>query len=186
MIVSLPFGPAGWGDPVDRTVPDLRQDLASGAVSRPVAEGVYGAVIGADGAISEPGTLAARREIIAERLGWPPAAPRAAGPGAPEELTRLGPLGDRLELAQDPAGRRWVRCCCGAVFGQASQNWRELALVSTDPPAACGLQVSLGGQLEFRRYCCPGCGRLHAADIRPIGAPHLHDQRPPETGRQSE
>jgi AcrR family transcriptional regulator len=34
-------------------------------------------------------------------------------------------------------------------------------------------------------YCCPECGRLPAADIRPAGVPRLHDLRPAETGRQS-
>jgi N-methylhydantoinase B len=178
VIVSLPFGPAGWGDPLDRAVADLQQDLASGAVSRPACQAVYGAVFGADGVIAAAATLTARREVIAQRLAWPPAGPRTAGPAAPGELTRLGPLGDRLELAGDPSGRRWVRCCCGLVFGPAGQNWRERALVSTERPAACGQQVSLSDQLEFRRYCCPGCGRLHAADIRPAAAPHLHDVRP--------
>jgi len=178
VIVSLPFGPAGWGDPLDRATASLEQDLASGAVSRPVAEAVYGVVIGDDGVISESATLAARRKAITGRLVWPAAAPRAFGPGAPDELTRLGPLGDRMELAEDPAGWRWVRCCCGFVFGPADQNWRDRTLVSTEPPAARGLPVSLTGQLEFRRYCCPECGRLHAADIRPSGAPHLHDLRP--------
>jgi N-methylhydantoinase B len=181
VMVSLPFGPAGWGDPLDREVADLQRDLAGRAVSAAACAAVYGAVVGTDGVISEAATAARRREIRAARLAWPPAGSGAGRP-APGPLTRCGPLGDQLELAEDPAGRRWVRCRCGTVLAPTDQNWREGALVGTDPPEACGHQVRLSDQLEFRRYCCPGCGRLLAADIRPVGAPHLHDLRPPPAG----
>jgi N-methylhydantoinase B len=174
VVVSLPFGPSGWGDPLDREVADLQQDLASGAVSRAACEAVYGAVVAADGVIRKTATQVRRREIIAARLAWPSAGAVQSHPVS-GSLTRRGPLGDQLELAEDEAGLRWVRCSCGTVLAPADQNWREWARVSTDPPAACGHQIRLVGQLEFRRYCCPGCGRLHAADIRPVGASHLHD-----------
>ena len=178
VVVSLPFGPAGWGDPLEREISDLQQDLASGAVSAAACQQVYGAVVDTDGLIGPAATSARRSEIIAARLSWPQAA-LSDGQPEPGALNRAGPLGDRLELAQDGAGRRWIRCCCGTVLGPAHHNWRDRALVRTSAPVACGVQVRLSAELEFRQYCCPGCGQLHAADIRPAGEPHLHDLRLP-------
>jgi len=178
VVVSLPFGPAGWGDPLDREVSDLQQDLASGAVSAQACQQVYGVAVGAGGLIEPAATSVRRRDIIAARLAWPRASASDGRP-APGALSRTGPLGDWLELADDAAGQRWIQCCCGTVLGPAGDNWRDHANVSASAPAACGCDVRLTAELEFRRYCCPACGRLHAADIRPAGAPHLHDVRLP-------
>jgi N-methylhydantoinase B len=182
VMLSLPFGAAGWGDPLDRDVADLQRDLADGAVSPEACQAAYGAVVGADGIIDKAATADRRRAIVAERLGWPWAESRGADRApedwsAPSQLIRCGPLGDRMDIAEDRAGRRWVRCDCGTVLAPAGQNWREHALVSVAPPAACGHPVRLSDAMEFRRYCCPGCGRLHSCDVRPVGAPHLDDLR---------
>jgi N-methylhydantoinase B len=179
VLVSLPFGPAGWGDPLERRIADLRRDLADGAVSPEGCQAAYGAVVRADGVLDELATRDRRGELLAARLNWPPAGDAGVrdmpGPGL---LARQGPLGDQLELATDQAGRRWIRCSCGMVLALAGQNWRERALMSTAPPTDVGLPwVRLSDAMEFRRYCCPGCGRLHAAEVRPVGAPHLDDLR---------
>jgi N-methylhydantoinase B len=179
VLVSLPFGPAGWGDPLDRDVPDLQRDLDSGAVSPQACEAAYGVVISPDGGIDAAATSARRSELRAQRLRWPCGDTLTDTPAG--SLTRRGPLSDQMELALDEAGRGWIRCSCGTPLSRADQNWRDFALVSTAPPAGPGHPFRVGGELEFRRYCCPGCGRQHAADIRPAGAPHLHDQRPART-----
>jgi len=188
VMVSLPFGPAGWGDPLDRDIADLHADLDAGAVSAEACQAAYGAGADLRGVIDAGATAARRAVLRAGRLGWPrgdadgaggePAAVPAATAGEPAgALTRTGPLGDRLELATDEAGQGWVRCVCGTVLSRWERNWRDFALVSAEPPGP-GHLVRVGPGLELRRYCCPGCGRQHAADIRPAGAPHLHDQRP--------
>jgi N-methylhydantoinase B len=184
--VSLPFGPAGWGDPLDRDIADLRADLDAGAVSAEAGQAAYGAAVDPCGVVDADATAARRAEVRSGRMRWPRGdAGDVGGAGdagatagePPGVLTRTGPLGDRLELSTDEAGQRWVRCTCGTVLSRWEQNWRDFALVSAELPGP-GHLARVGPGLELRRYCCPGCGRQHAVDIRPAGAPHLHDQRP--------
>ena len=37
-------------------------------------------------------------------------------PAEDQEMTRVGPLGDRMEIAIDGARERWTRCTCGNVL----------------------------------------------------------------------
>jgi N-methylhydantoinase B len=185
VLVSLPFGPAGWGDPLDRDLAELQRDLTDGAVSAAACEAAYGAVLTAEGRIDPVASQARRARLRASRLGSSGATGRARETPV-ATLTRRGPLGDRLELATDEEGRGWIRCVCGTVLSPADQNWRDFVVVTVESPddgdgtapGGRGHRYRVGGGLELRRYRCPGCARQHAADLRPSGVPHLHDIRP--------
>jgi N-methylhydantoinase B len=78
---------------------------------------------------------------------------------------------------RDTAGRAWTRCDCGQVLAPAEQNWRCYATAGAAGPADIAAQLTVHESMEFRRYCCPGCGRLHSVDLVPKGAPDPHDVR---------
>jgi N-methylhydantoinase B len=85
------------------------------------------------------------------------------------------PLGDALEVVRDEHGAHWTRCTCGFILAPAGENWREYAGHEVAPPAEISRYMRLNPAMEIRRYSCPGCGRLHAVDVRRKDAPDLHD-----------
>jgi N-methylhydantoinase B len=175
VLCTLAPAGGGWGDPVDRPVPDIAADLDAGAISAQAAEALYGAVLDADGRPDAAATAARRGEIRARRREWPPA--RRASSNPPGPLRREVPLGDALEVAADRGGRLWTRCACGHVLGPAEQNWRGYAGREAADPAQVGLALRVHESMELRRFSCPGCGRLLAAELYRRQEPDRHDIR---------
>ena len=52
---NLSAGGGGWGDPLDRPIELVREDVLDGYVSPEQAEAVYGVVVGADGVTAPTG-----------------------------------------------------------------------------------------------------------------------------------
>jgi N-methylhydantoinase B len=70
VIEIVTTGGGGWGDPLDREVELVLQDVVRGLVSPESAERDYGVVLtceGEDVTVDEPGTVALRQEIRARR-----------------------------------------------------------------------------------------------------------------------
>ncbi len=175
--VLLSCAPAagGWGDPLDRPPEAIQADLDFGAISPEAAQTLYGAVLDAAGRVDSAATAVRRAALRAARRQWPAKRRRKGTPAAP--LTRLGPLGDQMEIVRDAAGQRWTRCRCGYVFAPAEANWREYAGQHVADPLEIGPTLRVNPALELRRYCCPACGVLHAVDLCRKGAPDPHDVR---------
>lgn len=91
-------GGGGFGDPLDRDPEQVRRDVRDGLYGRELAAGVYGVVLGdgADPAIDEAATAAARAGLLERRrgAGVPLVAPE--GPGAADWLERTMRPGDEL------------------------------------------------------------------------------------------
>lgn len=164
----------GWGDPLARPVAALRDDLRTGAVSGSAAERLYGAVLDGDD-IDEAATAEERERRLAERRAWTPrvTTPRPRPDG---ELTRVGPLGYRLELVQDAAGTAYARCRCGEVLAPADSPWRERTgeHVTRDVHDV-SLATRLTDRVEIRQYACPACGTLLATDVERPDRPVVDD-----------
>jgi N-methylhydantoinase B len=173
VVRAHPPAGAGWGDPLDRLIADVQADLDDGLVSPSAAERYYGTRLDDAGNVDDAASVANRERIRSERRGWP--ARRTERFVAEGVAKRLQPLGDRLEVAQDERGSRWIRCTCGHVFGPAAGNWREYAGMKKVDPATIGPRLHVHEKLELRQYVCTGCGRTHAVDICRAGAPDNHD-----------
>ncbi|MFF0771307.1 hydantoinase B/oxoprolinase family protein [Nonomuraea wenchangensis] len=175
VLATVPQAGGGWGDPLERSLPALQADLDFGAVTPEAAVRVYHAVLDGEGRIDEPATLARREQLRDERRAWPAERPLPAQPQGPR--TRLHPLGDRLDVIEaDDA--RWVACHCGVVLAPAAEEWRRHAGMSVVHDVhALGHATRLDEGLELRLYACPGCGRLHTADVVRREAAHLDDIR---------
>ncbi|MFK4041881.1 hydantoinase B/oxoprolinase family protein [Nonomuraea wenchangensis] len=175
VLATVPQAGGGWGDPLERSLPALQADLDFGAVTPEAAVRVYHAVLDGEGRVDEAATLARREQLRDERRGWPAERPLPAQPQGAR--TRLHPLGDRLDVVEaDDA--RWVACHCGVVLAPATEQWRRHAGMSVVHDVhALGHATRLDEGLELRLYACPGCGRLHTADVVRREAAHLDDIR---------
>jgi N-methylhydantoinase B len=176
VVFKTPQAGGGWGDPLDRPADAVQDDLDAEAISPEAARTLYGAVLDAAGRVDPAATAAHRAERRAARRAWPAARPPLEALAA-ETLTRVGPLGDQLEIVRDAHGSHWTRCRCGHVLAPARENWREYASCRLATPAELGPAMRLHDQMDVRLYACPGCGRLHAADVCRQGAPARHDIR---------
>jgi N-methylhydantoinase B len=132
-------------------------------------------VLDASGTIDATRTKTHRDELLAQRRRWPANKALAAKPAG--ELTRIGPLGDRLEVVKDVAGARWTRCTCGAVLAKGEDAWREYAGKHVADPAAMGIPLKVHELLELREYACPSCGRLQSVDVCRKGSAEPDDIR---------
>ncbi|HZS01944.1 MAG TPA: hydantoinase B/oxoprolinase family protein [Chloroflexota bacterium] len=176
VMFKTPQAGGGWGDPLDRPADAVQADLEFGAISPEAARTLYGAVLDAAGRVDPAATAARRDALRAERRRWP-ARRQLAGAPAADALTRVGPLGDQLDVVRDAHGAYWTRCRCGRVLAPARENWRDYAASRPAAPAELGPAVRLNDQIEVRLYACPGCGLLHAVDVCRKGAPARHDIR---------
>ena len=148
--------PAGRGDLLDRDPAAIQEDLEAGAISRGAAEKLYGCAFDAAGGIDAAATTAVREKLRTQRKTWPRAATSKAPAGA---TTRIGPMGDALEIVRDAAGAHWTRCVCGSPLGPAAESWREFAGRNIPGPADLLTGVKIHESMELREYACSGCGR---------------------------
>jgi N-methylhydantoinase B len=164
---------AGWGDPLDRPAESVQADLDNEAVSPEAAQSIYGVALDGAGRVDPEATRQRRERIRAERLDWPSHRQAPAAPAG--HIERVCPLGDALEIVRDEQGAHWTRCTCGFILAPARENWREYAGHDVAPAPEISRYMRLNPAMEIRRYSCPGCGRLHAVDVRRKDAPDLHD-----------
>jgi N-methylhydantoinase B len=174
----------GWGDPLDRAAESVQADLAAGAVTTSAAARLYGVELGDDGCVDQVATEERRDAVRSSRRGLPVREALDAGPAA-GPMSRVCPLGDRLEVVSDSVGQNWTRCACGHVLGPASDNWRGYAASDAAEAADVAVTLIVHPSMEFRRYHCPGCGLLHSVDLVPKGAADPHDVRLHFNGNRS-
>ncbi|HUB96916.1 MAG TPA: hydantoinase B/oxoprolinase family protein [Stellaceae bacterium] len=169
-----PSAGAGWGDPIERDVALVAEDVHFNLVSPEVAHDIYGVILDAGGKADEAATVARRAAMRAARLAWPQQqrldhAPPADAPG--ETIARAG---DRASV-QRIGGDAFFRCDCGHVIAPANENWKHYARQSSAAASDLGPRIRLHAELEAKRYACPGCGRLHGVEIKLKGEEPLFD-----------
>jgi N-methylhydantoinase B len=178
----LPLGPeavlrivsqagGGWGDPLDRDLGDLADDLKYRAVSADAAQRVYGAVV-VEGQLDVAASERRRDELRAVRKASPADLESPAPSGAGE---RISPLGDQLDLTRYAEGI-YVTCRCGFAIAPADDTWRRYASMTVvDDIHSVSRATRLSDLLEVRQYACPACGTLHATDIVRVADGHRND-----------
>lgn len=167
-------GGGGYGDPLDREPERVAADVAAGYVSQGVAAEVYGVVLGADGEAITDETVTRRQGLREERATWPRAA-EAFHVAEPDdewpEATGEPPLAIHEVLrVVDRDGSRVISCTrCDQLLGGATGDFKRHLQVdrSLDPvPGAVNKPGEFTeDEIEFRRYCCPGCQTLVVAEI---------------------
>jgi N-methylhydantoinase B len=169
-----PSAGAGWGDPLEREPVDVATDVRFGMVSASVAREIYGVALTAAGAVDAKATAAKRAAMTAERLGWKAERTLKDAPAEDAIGSELALCGDRATI-QKIGDRAYFRCNCGTCIAPAGENWKHYALQANATAADLGPRITLHAELEAKRYACPGCGRLHAIEIKLKGEPPLFD-----------
>jgi len=158
---------AGYGDPIDRDPEAVLRDIRAQAVSREVAEHVYGVIL--DGYRVEEKTTRNRRQTIrVERLGGE----------SPREMTFTSPEGAR-PISEDLLLHHDQVLCgrCGEGIGTVDDPLKS-ARVIMGPTEEAGpvrgeMYADLYGKKRFhlRRQVCPGCGTQLEVRVTMEGAP---------------
>ncbi|MEV0185341.1 hydantoinase B/oxoprolinase family protein [Streptomyces sp. NPDC050625] len=157
-------GGPGYGDPLDRPVDEVAEDLRRGFVSPRTARDAYGAVLTPDGSPDPEATARHRAQLRQERAALPRTSEalsdlRHTQPPAPAgsaDRTGTQTLGEHLELTT--AG---YQCRdCAHTFCDPRDNWKWHAAFrqATISPAALQSPIRERDDLNYRQYFCPGCG----------------------------
>jgi N-methylhydantoinase B len=168
-------GGGGYGDPLDRDVHRVADDVVNGLVSTEWARRVYGVVFDPENRVDVAATEKARAAIRDERR-------RACGqtsadiPPAPKSK----PSPQSIQIAEaiycEPVdGKLKLRCRCGHVLGLADRSPKSYALMARMPVQMIGPEVNPhsinGARFELREFYCPSCmTRLEVEIARPDDA----------------
>ena len=171
-------GGGGFGDPMRRDPARIQHDLLHQNVTPDAARTIFGAVLSEDGtAVDEEATARNRAAIKVDRLarltnGAPPPAVRDGG-------LRLRAT-DALDVREDAAGAYWACGACAASLGALDENYKLACLqdvrpVSDSNPLIGDPSLFVDDPVEFRLFCCPGCGTLIENEIAVATDPILRD-----------
>ena len=161
-------GGGGFGDPVERPLERITEDLTLGRLQRDEAEAVYGVVFGADGQPDVERTEARRTELRRARLD------RAEAPSKPVSDGTTLPAADALPLYPGVAQRGGVAFveASGAVLALAPDHWTEgcPVLVERRPEG--------GPAVVTRSYLDPRTGSVLYAEVALAEAPRGFASQP--------
>jgi len=173
------LGGGGYGDPLDRDVDAVFQDVRDACVSVEAASTTYGVVVtGSRGswAVDEAATEARRAEIRAARLAASVVPSDDVVDVDTSSASRLVAIGDYLEIVDTtPAVVRCTRC--GHVYCSAELNHKEHAAVLTTSVHESQANLLDVPELVVRRYHCPSCAVQFWVDVDEADEPISFDVR---------
>lgn len=185
-VVEATFsGGGGYGDPLDREPERVAEDVGLGYVSAAAAKDVYGVILAADGSVDVAATKTQREAMRDERSRWQPAA-ELDNAGAQDSFTAAtgeDPLAvHEYVVARDEGNQRVLACSrCTFVLGDYGDNYKRGLLVDlgdvTNIPTVGDPSLFLDEEIQFRRFCCPGCHVLMATEIVRADEPVLDEMR---------
>src|SRR5437867_6320841 len=153
---------AGYGDPLERDPEAVRKDVYLEDISPRAAREIFCVALVGEGEelrVDVSATAALRHAALVERLG------REPRPYAGPRLRVLRSITEYLDLL-DRDGAHWLACSrCGQPLGPASENYK-LHCHRIDRPIQAASTLSgeprrfIDDAVEFRQFCCPGCGGL--------------------------
>lgn len=185
-------GGPGYGDPLERPVAEVAEDVRRGYVSPARARSAYGVVVGADGRADEAATSALRDEARQQRASWALTSDQlvehhaASRPPIDVDLSGLPlrVLGEYLEVG-GPEGYRCRKC--GHRYCGAEDNWKWHARMLDRPVTEEVIQAAIKtrepADLVFRQYACPGCLVQADTEVALIGEAPRWNYRPLEVWR---
>ena len=171
----MPQPGAGYGDPFDRSLEAVRQDVEDRRLTPEDAELIYGVQL-RDGAVDVESSVELRNERKARRLAGS-RVPRKAFVG--QLVSTDVKVLETVAVATSSEHKRGVLACasCGKGLGLAEEGYRlgcaELEISMSDlGPLFMDPVSQTGVELVFRRYLCPACGAAIDGEIcRPDDEP---------------
>jgi N-methylhydantoinase B len=172
-------GGGGYGDPLEREPEKVVSDVREGYVSREASRRVHGVVVTDACVLDRGATDRERARIRMSRSTWP-WAHEVLQFCTPSMYTGASgePAGDVHEYvsARDEGDRRVLACkACGEILSDYREDYRIGLRVDVGPvteiPTVDDPSFFLDEEIEFRRFCCPGCQTLMATEIARTGEP---------------
>lgn len=161
---------SGYGDPIERDPAHVLSDLFNQAVSRKMAQKIYGVVLSAAGdQVDEAETVKLRKQMRTDRLATAqPVSPGNVRGSLASNARPVMRIHECLDVVAD--GDKFTVCCrsCSQDLGAATGNYKNAAvyraipkdqLTELPPP---GGRTSLGAYVE---YFCPGCATLLDVEV---------------------
>jgi N-methylhydantoinase B len=168
-------GGGGFGDPLERDPADIEGDLEDLAITPEAALSIYGAVLSADRrTVDVEATRAHRAGVRAARVK------RHGKPGTKRDGTLLYEAGAALEVRRDAAGSYWACGHCGTALGDISANYKDACIREDHPVMVSNPLIGepsdfIDDKVNFRQFCCPGCGAQIDNEIAVERDPVLSD-----------
>lgn len=181
VLLLLVCGGGGYGDPLDREPGTVAADVASGYVSEPAAEQLYGVVLDAKGDVDDAATSARRDATRSERSGWRPVTELLGSAPLDDPTPATGEPASAVHeylVARDEGDQRVLACAaCDHVVADYRANYKFGLLVdqcSLDTlPRVDDPRVLLDEEMVLRRYCCPQCQCLMTIEVARASEPVL-------------
>jgi len=171
-------GAAGLGDPLDRELDLVAQDLETQRFTPAMVEELFGVVLGDDGTPDPARSEERRAERRRSRLAAA-AAPAIRDPGGP--VRTIADITGALVLAEDGDGRL-VFCSrhSGEPLCLVTENYRaacarlELPITASSPLAVDPAEF-VDAEMVFRLYLCPATGSVIETEVARAEDGPLHD-----------
>jgi N-methylhydantoinase B len=161
-------GGGGWGDPIERKIAAVEQDVQDDLVSVEAAREIYGVVI-ADGRAEADASRDLRMQMRTSRVGQFETDPAKFCKAQP-----LGAISEALLITQDQRGVHVVTKA-GYILATNSTRWRSGAVSSATQQLPEAHRIQLHEQLEVTTYYCPATGTLLAVDMHERGGKPVDD-----------
>ncbi len=85
-------------------------------------------------------------------------------------------ISETLELRRNGAAEEICCRACGHALAPAGTSWKQKAVASSRPVREIpGASSAVHAEVVFRRFCCPGCGRLLDSETALATDPYLDD-----------
>jgi N-methylhydantoinase B len=170
-------GGGGFGDPTRRDPSLVQHDLDHFNVSPEAARSIYGAVLDQAGKVDSAATEKNRVALRAARVARHPAAAKS---GKTCRGPKRSAATENLAIHQEAGGLHFACAYCAHDLGPANRNYkdccvRENAPVSESNPLVGDPARFIDDAVEFRKFCCPGCGSLIENEIAVASDPPLAD-----------
>ena len=150
-------GGGGFGDPMDRALADIAEDLEHLSVTPRAAHDLYGAVLDAHGEIDEAASVAHRASVRRDRVV------RGGRASQQRPGTLLCEASVNLQVQRDAQGSYWACAKCSTDLGPSHANYKDGCLREDHPvtdsnPLIGDPKRFIDDDVTFRQFFCPGCG----------------------------
>jgi N-methylhydantoinase B len=159
----------GFGDPLEREIERVLDDVLDGEVTVDTARRVYGVVIDGN-RVDEEATQSERDGIRSRRLADLENVREDYEVG--DDLPVEHEWSDLLKLVRAEDGKLLVQAAeSGVILGPLGDNWRDVAPWRRITPEELGPRIRIDERLEARQYVDPKTGRSLWVDVVRIGDP---------------
>ncbi len=150
-------GGGGFGDPMDRALEDIAEDLEHYAVTPEAAHTLYGAVLDDAGRLDEEASATHRAALRSARVA------RGARQTSTLDGAVLCEASVNLHLRHTGHGAHWACAKCATDLGPIDGNYKDGCLREDHPVEDCNPLIGdpmrfIDDAVTFRQFFCPGCG----------------------------